>query len=721
MPLPLAISFVTPAMLGAAVLIGLPIAAHLLHRRAKRTIVFPSVELLMETRASQSSLFRVRRWLLLALRCLAVLLLVGAFARPLLNAEPEAAADHDAAATVVLVIDRSASTRQVVGGVSAIQSLQAAAAAELDALVTGLDRVQLVWADAAPEPAFAQPTTNHALVRREIDRTEPTHERADLRGAIALAGELLAEAGGARRMVVVSDLQGSNWAELDASAFAAVPADTSVAVPGFDAAEAANASLASLRCEPALPVVGQPMIVTAKVSNHAPAPRRIEVRLGVDGREHDRREVSVKPWSSAQVVFRIDPSRPGPRELTAEIPDDELDADNARHAVVEVVDRLPVLLASDDRPDEPGSASFFLSRSLAPRGNARDRYRVVHRTLNELVGEDLRDQAMVVVGRMLSAPSDAALEALARYVRGGGSVLWFAADDGSLASLAGLARAGTAHAPDGEHHAGDTSDGSSGDRSSPVALPADYAAGGTRRLAEGDWQHPLLRRYSSRVRLALERVTFEPASRMRPGGDAQVLMRFDDGSAALVSGRVGDGRLVVARFSPALEHSDIGTHGCFVTLMQGLAADLRPQRSVGRVALVGQTLLLRGADADRAGASPRVVGPSRQPVPDAIVRGDAAVTAAVPRPAEPGVYRFVQAGETLARAAVNVDAREGDLRRISPAVIRQRLEEAGARVSMTAASADPRPLRGAPIWGVLAALAASALGLEMALTAWWRR
>ena len=715
MTLHLAISFVTPAMLGAAALVALPIAAHLLHRRVKRSVVFPSVELLLETRASQSSLLRLRRWLLLMLRCLAVLLLVGAFARPLLNAEPKATAHHDQAATFVLVVDRSASTQQIVGGVSAMQSLRVAAGVEFDAMVTGLDRVQVVWADAAPEAAFAQPTTNHALVRQELERTEPTHERANLRGAISLAGRVLAEADGARRLVVISDLQASHWGEIDAAAFASLPADASVAVPSFEAAAAGNATLASLQTEPALPVVGQPLIVTAEVRNHTPISRRIEVRLEVEGRPHSRRDVSVEPWSSGQAVFRIDPRRPGSLELMAAIPDDALAIDNARHAVVEVVDRLPVLLASDDRPDEPGAASFFLTRSLAPRGNARDRYRIVHRTLSEAAYEDLRDYAMVVVGSMDSAPSDDAVKAIGRYLRGGGSVLWFAADDGSLEPLARLA---TRHRNDSP---ADTEDASNTGTRSPIAVPAEFTAGGTRRLGEGNWQHPLLSRYGNRVRLALERVTFAPGSRMQPGEEAEVLLRFDDGSAAMVSGRVGEGRLVAARFSPALEHSDIATHGVFVTLMQGLAADLRPQRSTRRGTLAGQTLLLRAAEADRAGPSPRVLGPSGEPRTDALVRGDAAVTATLSRPGEPGIYRFAQAGESLARAAVNVDAREGDLRRIEPAVIRQRLEQAGARVSMTSDRTDPRPLRGTPIWGVLAALAAAALGLEMALTAWWRR
>lgn len=714
----LALSFVNPAMLGGAALLALPIAAHLLHRRAKRSIVFPSVELLVETRASQSSLFRLRRWLLLFLRCLAVLLLVGAFARPLLDAEPTAAADGDRGGTVVLVIDRSASTRARVQEVSAMGMLRTMAIAELDALTPGRDRVQVVWADASPRAAFVQPTTNHDLVRREIDQTEATRERADLRGAIALAGQRLAEAAGERRLVVISDLQASNWAEIDASVFDALPREVEVAVPNFDAAETFNATIASLQFEPAMSVVGQPLIVTAEVHNHAPSPRRIEVRLDVNGREYARRVSTVSPWSSGQAVFRIDPQRPGPVELTAAIPDDSLAVDNTRHAVVEVVDRLPVLLVSDDGPDEPGSASFFLSRSLAPRASERDRYRVVHRACNEVVREDVRGFALIVVGRMLAAPPDNTVAAVGRYLRAGGSVLWFAPEDGSLEPLGRLASTGGST----DHGTGETraSDGEAG-AGSPLALPGAVAPAGPRRLGEGDWQHPLLRRYDDRFRLSLEAVTFAPGPRLQAGEEAEVLLRFDDGSPAAVSGRVGQGRLVVAGFSPAREHSDIATHGGFVTLMQGLAADLLPQRSMRRDTHVGETLRMRSDEVNRAGPSPRVLGPSGEPVTEAIFRGDAGVTATVPRPDESGFYRLVQAGEPLARQSVNVDPREGDPRRIAPSVLRQRMGEAGEGVTRKGNEAESGPLGGTPIWGVLAALAAAALGVEMALTAWWRR
>ncbi len=81
-PLFALIELTTPAMLGGLALLSLPIVAHLLNRRARQAIVFPSILLLRASVATQSWLYRLRRLILLCLRCLAVAMLVLAFCRP---------------------------------------------------------------------------------------------------------------------------------------------------------------------------------------------------------------------------------------------------------------------------------------------------------------------------------------------------------------------------------------------------------------------------------------------------------------------------------------------------------------------------------------------------------------------------------------------------------------------------------------------------------------
>ena len=106
------ISLTTPLMIGGAALVMLPIIAHLLNRHSRRIIVFPTIALLQASAANQSKLFKLRRWMLLALRCLLVLLLVLAFSRPVYFQSETSAAAVGETHAVVLLIDTSLSTRQ---------------------------------------------------------------------------------------------------------------------------------------------------------------------------------------------------------------------------------------------------------------------------------------------------------------------------------------------------------------------------------------------------------------------------------------------------------------------------------------------------------------------------------------------------------------------------------------------------------------------------------
>lgn len=126
------LSLTAPVMLGGLALLALPIAAHLLNRRAQRRVVFPSIALLAATRASQSQLFKLRRLLLLLLRCAIVAMIVLAFVQPTWIGPEAAAAPDGADSATVVVLDASASTAQRVGGVAAIELMRAAGARALE-------------------------------------------------------------------------------------------------------------------------------------------------------------------------------------------------------------------------------------------------------------------------------------------------------------------------------------------------------------------------------------------------------------------------------------------------------------------------------------------------------------------------------------------------------------------------------------------------------------
>ena len=60
----------------------MPILIHLLTRRTHRTVTLPTFRFLQKSLAQQTQVFKLRRWLLLALRMALLLFLVLAFLKP---------------------------------------------------------------------------------------------------------------------------------------------------------------------------------------------------------------------------------------------------------------------------------------------------------------------------------------------------------------------------------------------------------------------------------------------------------------------------------------------------------------------------------------------------------------------------------------------------------------------------------------------------------------
>lgn len=98
-------NFIHASFLAAGLAVALPIIIHLLFRQRTRDVSIGSIRFLQQVVKEHRRSKRVRQWLLLALRMLAVLLLATLFARPYWDQAEKQALERE----VVLLIDRSAS------------------------------------------------------------------------------------------------------------------------------------------------------------------------------------------------------------------------------------------------------------------------------------------------------------------------------------------------------------------------------------------------------------------------------------------------------------------------------------------------------------------------------------------------------------------------------------------------------------------------------------
>jgi len=702
----------TPAMLGGLALLSLPVVAHLLNRRARRPIVFPSIQLLRASVATQSWLYRLRRWILLCLRCLAVAMLVFAFSRPVwLDARTKSSAAGKGAA-VVLLIDTSASTAQRAEGVSLLVELRAAAVRTVDSLRVGTDLANAVLASARPHAVFPKLSANVPALRDELSRLEASYERGDLLQAITLAGQLLATHEGQRRLVVLSDLQRTNWQEIAQGSHAAtlLPSDTQVTVIDVRTPVPDNIALSSPRYLPAQPLVGESIRLVVQVANFSRVAKEVRLGVSLDGQPLPSQTVTLAAGEQRDVAIETVLKGSGDREVLFEIPADGLAADNRAFLVVQAQRPLPVVVIGDDDPNEPGTASYFLMRALAPHNDARvDRFAVRHLSSAQLTDESLAG-AVAFVGYLGELRAQAA-GTLLRFLQGGGGVMFFCGEGAVSRNLKLLEQAA------GKEGVLPWEPGPTRTKATP-----DRAL----TITNGKWRSRLLREFDEQSQIAISQIRFARVwSAGPPAPDSTTLLSYSDGTPALGLRLVGMGRFLLANFSPALEASDLGKYGSFVALVQTLAQQLGAGTAAKEAgSIVGESYRFpQPFRVGPAGGRLTVLGPGNEPVAIATSADADRVTVELQQTALPGFYHLRIGDQPVAVAALNVDPRESNLERIDRDSLLRCFTESSTRLTLqTADNWEPLAnLRGRPLWGWCLASTMAFFGIELFFLGYWKR
>ncbi len=708
-----AISLLAPAMLGGLVMVALPIIAHLLTRRIRRRIVFPSIALLTKTAASSASILRLRRLILLAVRTLAVAAIVLAFAWPAWFG-PGAIARPGASHAVVFVLDNSASTRQIVQGRSVADFLRTRAADMLEQLRPGRDVANVVYAEAEASAEFGNLSTNLEALAAAMREREPTYGRADLHGALHLAGAMLKEHAGPRRLIVLTDGQRTAWEDGLAAPdrlASALPRDVEVTVIAPEEAAPANVSLAAPRWTPARPSAGRPARLSVELTNRSGADQTRTVRGVVGGQTASFAPVRILAGQTMVLTADITPAAAGPLTAQLTMDADAYAPDDTVYAAATVSTAPGVLVITTDDPDRPGSAPYFITRAIAPAGgSAGDAFRLRTVRPGDATPGVLADAETIVLCET-GPVSEETARALRDWTESGGLLIAFLDRQGSAAAVAALERTA----------------GAEGFWPWMPGSPVD-AAGSQRGgafITRAAARHPVMEALGQRWRSTLERVWFgviaRPAHEVDPAG---ILLWFEDGSPALGVQRAGRGTAVLAGFSLDASVSDFGRYGVFVALIHEVIASFSATASAEASAPAGAFLAIPIASGDHPVLIRAPDGTQREVQ---ITSNASGATAPFERAHRPGLYLATAAGRDAGAGAVNVDPAESALDRLELATIAARLKglDPAAHVDATSAEASAGDTTsiapdGRPLWHIALIAAALALACEVVLLAVWR-
>ena len=687
--------------------VAVPLVLHLFNLRRPQTVDFSSLAFVQELQETTVQRVRIKEWLLLALRMLAVACLVLAFAQPTLTGDLAGAAGASVRTAHALVVDNSLSMR--VDGEDGGSALDQATDRARGVLRTvGPNDETVVWPTARRGEQEPSLSDNPGVAEDALSALEPRAGAAPLARTVGAAAEALAASDAPRRVVYVAgDLQRSTLAD---SVATQVPDGVEVRLLPVGTRATANVGVTDVSVVSRIAEVGEPVQIEATLVNYGDAPLSDYVAsVYLDDERVAQTTATLEPGLRRTVSFTVTPQRRGwLRGAIATEPDD-FPPDDRHHFTLHVPEERRVLVVRGTG-QQTRYVDLALSSEMTADRIAFERTAIAE---SELAAAELGqyDTVLLVGPRSLSS---GAVDALTRYVERGGGVLLFPSEQATPQTYDGLLQAL----------------GAGRVRGFSGSLSGEESIASFERV---DLEHPVFEGVFSRERrpdAEVEQPRIYYTANLRPSGrSGQTLIELTNGVPFLHETRQGSGALLWMAVAPTPRWSDLPVRGLFIPLLYRSVYYLSAGASVaGEQLVAGEPGELRISGLP-PGTSLRLVGPEGTEVaPDQRSLFGATLLRVGRTLDRPGVYD-VQAGETLVRrVAVNVDPAESDLRVVPPDSAAAQLQAAlGAPVRPVAgaeAAEVAETLRtqqaGTEIWNVFLLLALGFLAAEMVVARLWR-
>src|SRR5512143_223705 len=500
-------NFLAPAFLAGLAAIAVPVIIHLIHRERRVVIEFPSLMFLQRIPYRSVRRQKIRHLLLLLLRCIALALLVAAFARPFFERR-RAGVSTTGAREVVVLLDRSSS----MGDANRWGKAKGAARKVVAALSAG-DRATLVLfaGDAA---VASEPMATPDRIIAAINAAKLSAEGTRYGGALKLASQIVAASTLPRREVVlISDFQKIGWANHNEIVF---PQGTTVTPVDLGGGASSDVAVSQVTTDRDSTPERDRVTVAARLINTGAATTTVAATLSIGGRDAQTQRVTLPTSGVQQVAFTPIAVPSGTTKGVVHITPDSLAQDDVLNFTIAPDEAVPVLIVEPAAPRE--NQSLFLSRALAI--GDRPSFRIDVKAVGALTPRDFDGRALVVLDEVTppTGPVGARLRAL---IDGGGGVI--VAPGGSRTETWPV-----------EWRSLLPTVGQVVDRTDD--------AGGT--LSSLDYAHPIFEIFNAPRSGDFSTARFYRYRALTPQPGMAVLARFDDGSPALVERLVGRGKLL---------------------------------------------------------------------------------------------------------------------------------------------------------------------------------
>lgn len=545
-------NFLQPLFLAGLLAAALPIIIHLINRRKAVRRPFPAMKLLQESNERIARSVKIRQWVLLALRVLAVAVLAMAIAKPYVLSSQGMTADERLPTAVVLVVENG-----VAMDYGNWQREARRTAGRRLATFRPWDEVALLTtADEAP--LVGRLTSDHGEVRRALDGIERRYSPGDLASALLAADQLLASSQLPNQRIVVI---GSNTLSSlpDTRRELNLTSPIEYVSVGVEDQAAENLAVTSVTYQQEGSSRENRWRIDAVIENFGDTDATgVRVQLSLDGQALGGTTLEVPARGSASYSFvqRLE----GTEMINAEvalIDADPLEADNRYQFLLRPQRQVRALLVNGSPSSNPiNDELFFLTRAIAPGAEqSGDQLLPSITTPEGLNRRDLQDFDVVVLSNVATITA-AQSEEFHRFVHGGGGLFITMGDQVETESynqhlgellprpLRGVKQLARRDDPD-----------------APVKVT---------RMGHPQRQHPIFQVFSLPGGSTLQSVQvysymlLDPAPADR---DSRQLLAFQDNAPALLERQVGQGRVLLFTTSIDRDWTDFPVRSSYLPVV----------------------------------------------------------------------------------------------------------------------------------------------------------
>ena len=664
-------SFLAPLFLAGLAALAVPIFVHLINRERKEITEFPSLMFLQRIPYRSVRRQKIRNWLLFVMRCLAVILLVAAFARPFFAKRfARAGGALDSAREVVVLLDRSysmgygdqwgraqAAARSVIGGIGANDKLTLVAFAETPT-------------------ALNQASSDQGSLRAALDAVKLSSRTTKYAPALKLATKILEESDLARREVVlITDFQKVGW---DGHEEVVLPPGTQLTNVDLATRPAPNVAVTTVELHRAMEAGRERVTVKARLTNTGDKPANgISVALELNERAIEKKTLSLAPNSAGTATFSSVALPEGFTRGVVSAGADAMPQDNRFNFVLAPEQALSVLII--EPPGARSSQSLYLSRALSI--GDRPLIRADVKRSSAVTFGDLNGRSLVVLNDAPFPAGDIGRR-LRTFVEQGGGLVVVLGQNSTPSSFTGVAA--------------DLLPGA-------VGAVVDRGTDRSASLTSLEYAHPIFELFSGPRSGDFSAARFYRYRPLQLTSAAGVLARYDDGAPAVIEKPLGAGKVVVMTSTTDLFWNDLAVQPVFLPFVHQMArytasyADVRPWFIAGQIMEVGRTARQFGENGDGPSSAARP-GDAADYVAESpsgeTIRPTAADDGYLLELEEQGFYSLRRVGAargTSRTVAVNLDMAESDLSRLDPQELVAAVTPKGGEIHPTGIAAPPTP------------------------------